>query len=256
MSSATDWPAQQIEQAIAPDLPGIHFEVLAQIDSSNSELMRRARDGQTQPVLLLAEHQSAGRGRLGRQWSSDFSFSLGLPLAPDDWSGLSLAVGLSIVQSLHPDLRLKWPNDVWWQGRKLAGILIETAGFGSGRYVVVGVGINIRPPEDTGLATAPAWLQELRPDMDRVQALLKIAAPLVKAIKIFEQHGFAPFQAEFNRLDALRNVSVTLSNGTVGIAQGVDRCGALQLETAQGLIAVTSAEVSVRPLGASSGAAS
>jgi BirA family biotin operon repressor/biotin-[acetyl-CoA-carboxylase] ligase len=89
-----------------------------------------------------------------------------------------------------------------------------------------------------------------------VQALLKIAAPLVKAIKIFEQHGFAPFQAEFNRLDALRNVSVTLSNGTVGIAQGVDRCGALQLETAQGLIAVTSAEVSVRPLGASSGAAS
>jgi BirA family biotin operon repressor/biotin-[acetyl-CoA-carboxylase] ligase len=169
---------------------------------------------------------------------------------------LSLAVGLSIVQSLHPDLRLKWPNDVWWQGRKLAGILIETAGFGSGRYVVVGVGINIRPPEDTGLATAPAWLQELLPDMDRVPALLKIAAPLVKAIKIFEQHGFAPFQAEFNRLDALRNVSVTLSNGTVGIAQGVDRCGALQLETAQGLIAVTSAEVSVRPLGASSGAAS
>ena len=253
MISARDWPAQQIEQAIAPDLPDFHFEVLAQIDSSNSELMRRARDGQIQPVLLLAEHQSAGRGRLGRQWSSDFSFSLGLPLAPDDWSGLSLAVGLSIVQSLHPDLRLKWPNDVWWQGRKLAGILIETASFGSSRYVVVGVGINIRPRDGTGLATPPAWLQELLPDLDRPQALLKIAAPLVQTIKVFEQLGFAPFQADFNRLDALRNVAVTLSNGTVGIAQGVDRCGALQLGTAQGLVAVTSAEVSVRPIGASSG---
>jgi BirA family biotin operon repressor/biotin-[acetyl-CoA-carboxylase] ligase len=253
MGSAMEWPAQQIEQAIAPGLPDFHFEVLPQIDSSNSELMRRARDGRTQPVLLLAEQQSAGRGRLGRQWSSDLAFSLGLPLAPNDWSGLSLAVGLSIVQSLHPDLRLKWPNDVWWQGRKLAGILIETAGFGNNRYVVIGVGINIRPREGTGLATPPAWLQELLPNLDEPKALLKVAAPLVQTIKVFEQRGFAPFQAEFNRLDALRNVSVTLSNGINGIAQGVNHCGALQLATAQGLTLVTSAEVSVRPLGASSG---
>jgi BirA family biotin operon repressor/biotin-[acetyl-CoA-carboxylase] ligase len=253
MGSAKQWPAQQIEQAIAPGLPDFRFEVLPQIDSSNSELMRRARDGQTRPVLLLAEQQSAGRGRLGRQWSSDLAFSLGLPLAPNDWSGLSLAVGLSIVQSLHPDLRLKWPNDVWWQGRKMAGILIETAGFGSSRYVVVGVGINIRPREGAGLATPPAWLQELLPDLDAPQALLKVAAPLVQTIKVFERHGFAPFQAGFNRVDALCKVPVTLSNGTVGIAQGVDQCGALQLATAQGLTAVTSAEVSVRPLGASSG---
>ena len=252
MHSATDWPAQQIELALAPDLPGCHFEVLAQIDSSNSELMRRARDGQIQPVLLLAEHQSAGRGRLGRQWSSDLTFSLGLPLAPRDWSGLSLAVGLSIVQSLHPDLRLKWPNDIWWQGRKLAGILIETASVGSNRYVVVGIGINIRPRDDTGLATSPAWLQELLPDLDGPQALLKIAAPLVQTIKGFERLGFAPFQADFNRLDALRDLPVTLSNGTVGVAQGVDHRGALQLGTEQGLTLVTSAEVSVRPRSASS----
>ena len=248
MGSAMEWPAQQIEQAIAPGLPDFRFEVLPQIDSSNTELMRRARDGQIQPVLLLAEHQSAGRGRLGRQWSSDLTFSLGLPLAPNDWSGLSLAVGLSIVQSLHPDLRLKWPNDVWWQGRKLAGVLIETAGFGSSRYVVVGVGVNIRRRDGNGLATPPAWLQELLPDLDAPQALLKVAAPLVQTIKVFERHGFAPFQAGFNRVDALRKIPVTLSNGTIGIAQGVDHCGALQLATAQGLTHVTSAEVSVRPL--------
>jgi BirA family biotin operon repressor/biotin-[acetyl-CoA-carboxylase] ligase len=117
---------------------------------------------------------------------------------------------------------------------------------------VVGVGINIRPCNGTGLATPPAWLQELLPDLDRPQALLKIAAPLVQTIKVFERLGFAPFQADFNRVDALHGVPVTLSNGTFGIAQGVDHCGALRLGTAQGLTHVTSAEVSVRPLGAAS----
>lgn len=250
MGSAVQWPVQQIEQAIAPGLPDFRFEVLTQIDSSNSELMRRCRNGQNQPVLLLAEHQSAGRGRLGRQWSSDLTFSLGLPLAPNDWSGLSLAVGLSVVQSLHPDLRLKWPNDIWWQGRKLAGILIETASFGGNRFAVVGVGINIRPRDGAGFATPPAWLQELMPDLDEPQALLKIAAPLVQTIKTFERVGFAPFQAEFNRLDALRDLPVTLSNGTVGIARGVDQGGALRLATELGLILINSAEVSLRPVAA------
>jgi BirA family transcriptional regulator, biotin operon repressor / biotin---[acetyl-CoA-carboxylase] ligase len=253
MTRALDWPAQQIEQACASDLPGLRFEAMAQVDSSNSELMRRARNGQTQAVLLVAEQQSAGRGRLGRQWSSDLAFSLGLPLSPLDWSGLSLAVGLSIVQSLHADLRLKWPNDVWWQGRKLAGILIETASFGSSRYVVIGVGINIRPLDGTGLPTPPAWLQELLPDLDVRQALLKIAPALLQTIKTFERSGFAPFQAAFHRRDALHNVQVMLSNGTVGIAQGVDPSGALMLGTANGMISVTSAEVSVRPLDASTG---
>src|SRR5450830_805677 len=105
--------------SFAFDLPGFAVEVLAQIDSTNSELMRRARAGRLEPVLLVAEQQTAGRGRLGRQWFSEegatsvgaqasLTFSIGLPLAPADWSGLSLAVGVSVVQSLHPDLRLKW----------------------------------------------------------------------------------------------------------------------------------------------------
>jgi len=253
MSSAADWPTEQIRQAIAPDLPGCHVEVLGQIDSSNSELMRRARSGPAESVLLVAEQQTAGRGRLGRPWAggeetgSSLSFSLGLPLSPRDWSGLSLAAGLSIVQSLHPELRLKWPNDVWWQGRKLAGILIETASVGADRYVVVGVGINIRKRDGTGFATAPAWLEELLPDMDAPRALLRIAAPLVRAIKMFEIRGFAPFQAAFNERDALYGVDVALSDGTAGIAHGVDGIGALQLKTALGLKSISSAEISVRP---------
>lgn len=245
--------------SLVPDLPGFSVEVLRQIDSTNSELMRRAHAGRLEPVLLVAEQQTAGRGRLGRQWFSgegtasvgmqaSLTFSLGMSLSPRDWSGLSLAVGVSVVQSLHPGLRLKWPNDVWWHGRKLAGILIETASFGETRYAVVGVGINIQQPESTGLTTPAAWLEELLPAVDAWQALARIAAPLVQAIKAFERHGFAPFQARFNERDALGGLSVTFSDGTVGVAQGVDGTGALRLSTAQGLRKVTSAELSVRPV--------
>jgi len=239
--------------SFAFDLPGFAVEVLAQIDSTNSELMRRARAGRLEPVLLVAEQQTAGRGRLGRQWFSEqaLTFSIGMPLSPQDWSGLSLAVGLCVAQSLHPELQLKWPNDVWWQGRKLAGILIETATWGvsrTTRYVVVGVGINIQQPVATGLATPAAWLGELLAGVVPAQALQRIAAPLVQAMKAFEAHGFSPLQQRFNQRDALAGVAVTLSDGTVGTALGVDSVGALQVETTQGLKKISSAEVSVRTL--------
>ncbi len=280
------WPAEAIWEAVVPGLPGFTVEIVPEIDSTNTELMRRARAGRLEPVLLVAERQTAGRGRLGRQWfsgqeisreaqaaapgrpkqgmapsgssaahavasvgaTSSLTFSLGLPLSPRDWSGLSLAVGVSIVQSLHPDLRLKWPNDVWWHDRKLAGILIETASLGELRYAVVGVGINIKEREASGLSTAPAWLGELLPGIDAPQALLRVAAPLVQALQAFERHGFSPFQSRFNARDALGGLTVTLSDGTSGAALGVDGAGALQVQTAQGLKKITSSEVSVRPL--------
>ena len=263
MSSPIQWPSQAIWEAVVAQLPGFSVEVLPQIDSTNSELMRRARAGRLEPVLLVAEHQTAGRGRLGRQWHSEadararepaggaLTFSLGLALAPLDWSGLSLAAGLSVVNSLHPDLRLKWPNDVWLQERKLAGILIETASVGDSaatRYAVVGVGVNLGPRAAAGLATPPAWLREVLPGIDAPQALLRMAAPLVQTILAFEARGFAPLQSRFNALDALGGLPVTLSDGLQGTAQGVDAMGALRVQTAQGLQCISSAEVSVRLL--------
>ena len=258
--AATPWPAEAIWESVAPLLPGFTVEVLPQLDSSNAELMRRARSGRLDPVLLVLEHQTAGRGRLGRQWHSadgarrSLTFSLGLPLAPQDWSGLSLAVGLSVAQSLHPEIRLKWPNDLWWRDRKLAGILIETASWigqapqaGRSRYVVVGIGINVQTPPAADLTTPPAGLDELLPGVDAAQALARIALPLVQTLQRFEQQGFAPFQAGFNTRDALEGLAVTLSDGQLGVARGVDAGGGLLLETPQGLRRVTSAEVSVRP---------
>jgi BirA family transcriptional regulator, biotin operon repressor / biotin---[acetyl-CoA-carboxylase] ligase len=245
------WPAEAIWETVTPLLPGFTVEILREIDSTNTELMRRARGGRLEPVLLVAEAQTAGRGRLGREWHSapgdSLTFSLALPLTPPDWSGLSLAVGVSVAESLHPGIGLKWPNDLWWQERKLAGILIETATFGGQRYVVIGVGVNIARREAPGLSTPPAGLQELMPDMEAPQTLLRLAAPLVQAVLAFESSGFAPFAARFNARDALCNREIRLSDGLQGMGHGVDETGALLVHTATGMKHVTSSEVSVRP---------
>src|SRR5688500_2328141 len=156
--------------------------------------MRRARAGRFDPVLLVAERQTAGRGRMGRAWQSapgdSLTFSLGLPLAPADWAGLSLAVGVSVAESLHPAVRLKWPNDLWVDDRKLGGILIETASFGEGaggRYAVIGVGINVAARGADGLSTPPAALRELLPQADAPGVLQQVVPALIRDVRIFEQ---------------------------------------------------------------------
>ena len=251
------WSAEAIWEAVAPLLPGFTVEILPEIDSTNSELMRRARAGQMEPTLLVAERQTAGRGRLGRDWQSDtdaglatLTFSLGLPLAPKDWSGLSLAVGLVVVQSLHPALRLKWPNDVWLDERKLAGILIETTSVGELRYAVIGIGINLLPRAADGLRTPPAALAEVLPGANAPSTLEAIALPLVRAVLNFETQGFGDLRTAFHARDLLYGREVSCTDGSTGSARGVDASGALLLHTASGLQKISSAEVSVRPAAA------
>ena len=268
------WPAEAIWEAVAPVLPGFTVEVLPQIDSTNTELMRRFRSAgpsAAEPVLLVAEQQTAGRGRRGRSWQSSvgdsLTFSLGLPLQPAGWSGLSLAVGISIAESLEPGnpaapaIRLKWPNDLWLadaQGgeSKLGGILVETANWGELRYVVIGVGINVRAmaqplpaaAADQPAALLPGALQVLLPGIDVADTLLRVAAPLVQAVQAFGMFGFTPFQARFGARDALAGRVVKLSDGTQGVAHGVGENGALLVHTAAGMKEITSSEVSVRPV--------
>ena len=250
-----NWPGEAVWQGVEPLLPGFTVEVLPEVDSTNTELMRRARAGRAEPVLLVAERQTAGRGRLGRGWTSapgdSLTFSLGLTLGPADWSGLSLAVGVAIAETLHPRIGLKWPNDLWVDGRKLAGILIETASPGADaqapRYTVIGVGINVRPPTGAGYGTPPAALDELLPQASPGAVLARIARPLVEAVQAFETFGYTPFRARFDARDVLRDRSVVLSDGTSGTAHGTTEAGGLLVHTAVGMTAVTSAEVSVRP---------
>jgi BirA family transcriptional regulator, biotin operon repressor / biotin---[acetyl-CoA-carboxylase] ligase len=254
LAAPIQWHAEAIWEAIAPVLPGFTVEVLPEIDSTNTELMRRAKAGQGRDWHNLSAREPASLPAL--------TFSLGLPLSPVDWSGLSLAVGVSVAQSLHPAIGLKWPNDLWLKERKLAGILIETAVFHGQRYAVIGVGINLSEPPSMPdaaspiLRTPPAWLQELLPAISAPEVLERVALPLVQTILAFADDGFAPFQARFNALDVLRDRNVTLHNGqtnhsdtarTTGSAHGVSDSGALLVLTGSGMQLVSSAEVSVRP---------
>ena len=251
MITPTAWPAEAVWQQVFPLLPDFTVEVLPEIDSSNSELMRRARAGQHEATLLVAERQTAGRGRMGRVWQSQpgdsLTFSLSLALKPQDWSGLSLAVGLSLAESLHPDVGLKWPNDLWFQDRKLGGILVEAASMGGRSQVVVGVGLNIRPRPADGLNTAPAALTELLPDLTAADCLARVAMPLIQTLLAFEREGFAPLQTRFESRDVLKGRRVHTSDGHVGVAIGVSPSGALRLQTDTGVQEIHSAEVSVRP---------
>lgn len=256
--------AEGLWQDIYPLWPGFSVEVLPTIDSTNSELMRRARAGQREPTLLVALEQSAGRGRRGKSWQSrpgaSLTFSLGLLYRPADWSGLSLAVGVSLAESLHPDVRLKWPNDLWLQGRKLGGILVEVAVSGDRRHAVIGVGLNVELPEllpappgvDEAAVVAlppvpPAALQELEPGRDAGEWLAVVVPALARDLQQFEQGGFAAFAARFAARDALAGLELRLSDGQQGVGAGVGPDGALRLRTVNGLVDVTSAEVSVRP---------
>jgi len=253
------WPVQQLAEQAQSLFPGLRAEAVAHIDSTNTELMRRARAGDLHPALLIAEAQTAGRGRLGRAWitaAGDASaplpaltFSLGLTLAPRDWSGLSLAVGVAVAQALHPALRLKWPNDLWLDGRKLGGILIETLQGAGRRHVVIGIGINLLPPAAEGLSVPPAGLQELLPDCDAATALARVVPGVLAALRTFEARGLTPFQSEFRARDLLHGRAVVLSDGTAGTAHGIDTGGGLLVHTSAGMTTITSSEVSVRPAG-------
>jgi len=266
--AALNGAAEALWQAVAPRWPAFSVEVVPTIDSTNTELMRRARTGATEPVLLVALEQTAGRGRRGRPWfgapGDALTFSLGLPLHPADWSGLSLAVGLSLAERLHPEVRLKWPNDLWWHDRKLGGILVETASVGEQRYAVIGVGLNLRtpvlPPAVTPPSPMPAdealpppvppvGLAELTgdPAPEGPQVLERAVPGLIDDLLRFEADGFGPMAARFGQRDALLGRWVRLSDGQEGRAAGVAPDGALWLDTAQGRVRVTQQEVSVRP---------
>jgi BirA family biotin operon repressor/biotin-[acetyl-CoA-carboxylase] ligase len=258
------WDAETLWQDLEPRAPGLTVEVLAETGSTNTLLLDRGRQGHDAPCLLVAERQSAGRGRLGRAWWSQpgqsLTFSLGLKLAPADWSGLSLAVGLALAEALGERIGLKWPNDLWLRGddRKLGGILIEVAplaepGLRPGeRWVVIGAGLNVAPlpdtPPDTDtFRTGHACLQEFEPALSAPQVLHRVARPLLDAVLAFESDGLSPLRTRYATRDVLAGRTV-LAGAVTGIASSLTADGSLQVRDAHGnLHAVHSGEVSVRP---------
>jgi len=296
MNEPLQWGAETLWLQLEPLLPGLSVEVVARSTSTNTALLERARvrvepatdelvqvrrsvesaafgrrAADVQPCLLVAEHQTGGRGRMGRVWQSStgasLTFSLSLPMNPADWSGLSLAVGVALAEALDPQhgtgapyIGLKWPNDLWLMDaplegdsevparRKLGGILIETVMAGSTRLAVVGVGLNVLPQPTDDVSSGYACLQELDAAATAPGVLARVAAPLVKALLEFDAHGFAPFAERFAARDLLRGraITTTQSNLPGGVARGVSPTGTLLVQTDDGLREVSSGEVSVR----------
>ena len=283
------WGAEALWQALVPLLPGLSIEVVQTLDSTNTELAERLRSASRVqkspgdrrggrvddlfPQLLVAINQTAGRGRLGRRWHStagaSLTFSLALPLARADWSGLSLAVGLAVVDALDPDgsrLGLKWPNDLILRepgdesgddkasqaGRKLGGILIESVAVGDQRAAVIGIGINVVPQPVAEADYGTAALTELWAEATPQDTLARIGEPLVRTLLAFERDGFAPLQPAYARRDVLRGQLVKTSDRDMpeGIAAGVDVDGALKVAADGQTRRIVSGEVSVRLAGA------
>jgi BirA family biotin operon repressor/biotin-[acetyl-CoA-carboxylase] ligase len=238
----------------------VDVEVVAETGSTNADLMARAAQ-LTRPTLLIAEHQSAGRGRAGRSWLSAPGDSLTFSLAwkfdgsPQRLLGLPLAVGVALAEALAAldvPVQLKWPNDVLKDGSKLAGILIETQRApGGGTWAIIGIGLNLLMPdqleERIGRAVAAApWLARMQRDTLMAALLDALAASLGQ----FEQAGFCAFRARWDALHAWRGQSVAIvDHGAVvqqGVAAGVDDSGRLLLDNGGGRIAVLAGDVSLR----------
>ena len=262
---ALHWNAEALRSQLAARRAGLAIEVVAETRSTNSDLLDRLRVGPFVPCLRVAERQTEGRGRHGRRWRAEpgasLTFSLALPIARADWSGLSLAVGVALAEALDPSsvahrIGLKWPNDLWLldtpdHGRKLGGILIETAPSAAGRIAVIGIGLNIagRHRAGTDYGSGYASVDELDRDADAPAALASVAGPLLDAIERFEQAGFAAFHERFAGRDLLagRPIRTTQAGIAEGVAAGVKSDGALRIRTADGTLhAVASGEVSVR----------
>lgn len=242
------------------------IEVVDDIDSTNSELLRR-RTPDSGIVALFAEHQSGGRGRQGRAWASPPGANLYLSLARSfdgDFArlgGLSLAVGVAVAEALHAlgarSVAIKWPNDLVVDDgetlRKLGGVLIE-GGLQDGRpRAVIGLGLNVRMPAEAAAAIDQPWtdLDALLGDaaLPRNVVAGRLLDALSAALQAFDAHGLRPFLPRFELLDALRDLPVTARIGereVVGTAMGVDDDGALVLRTDAGLQPLRAGEVSVR----------
>lgn len=253
-----------ILKAIGDQHSTLRLEVHDHLPSTNSYLMQNMHQ-YAHGACVVANLQTQGRGRRGRSWQAGLGASLTFSLlwrfqcGASALSGLSLAVGIALMRSLHAlgvsDAQLKWPNDVLIKREKLAGILIELQGDMEGpSTAVIGMGINLNLPDSikqhidqpvTDLATAVGT--RIDPN-DLLGALLK---HLTAVLNTFEQGGFASLSEEWTQHHAyhLQAVRILMPDGreNSGIVQGIAEDGSLLVATATGIQRFISGEISLRP---------
>lgn len=241
--------AQMIHRQLAEKgLPAHRLEVHPRIESTNTHLMQMGRQGNEQAVICLAETQTAGRGRHGRQWISAFGSNLYLSVlwrfrsGPSILGGMSLAAGVAVMQALESlgisGPRLKWPNDLLWERRKLGGILVEVAGETAGPcFAVVGIGLNLHMPMGADQDIDQPWTDLYRVTAgsppSRNHLASAVAGHLLNLLATWEETGFAPYVEPWCKLDAYADQKVTLvtrQGNLHGVARGIDETGSLMIE--------------------------
>ncbi|MBD8224646.1 bifunctional biotin--[acetyl-CoA-carboxylase] ligase/biotin operon repressor BirA [Pantoea agglomerans] len=251
------------EQAILLQVTQGNVSVIPVIDSTNQYLLERMHEMES-GAACIAEYQQAGRGRRGRQWFSPFGANLYMSMywrleqGPAAAMGLSLVIGIIMAETLRSlgadDVRVKWPNDIYLNDRKLAGILVELTGkTGDAAQIVIGAGINLAMRTADASQINQGWinLQEAGVTVNRNELAARLINSLREALSLFEQEGLTPFVARWAALDNFINRPVKLLIGereVHGIARGVDSQGGLLLEQDGEIKAWVGGEISLRPV--------
>ena len=256
----------RLAEMLGPARGRFNVDVLPECASTNSVLLDRASGGAPSGSVLVADRQTAGRGSRGRSWlaapeaSLTFSVLWRFPGGIERLSGLSLAVGVAVVEALAqcgvPDAQLKWPNDILYAEGKLGGILVEVQCDDEAAQVVIGIGLNLRRPPEFGLADgfalAPVALEEvITPLPDRHVLFAQLLIALASVLDRFELGGFAVLRPTWQAHHAWQDRPVRmLRDGCVeheGVCLGADEDGALLVRTSTGLERCLSGDLSLRP---------
>ncbi|QBF83173.1 bifunctional biotin--[acetyl-CoA-carboxylase] ligase/biotin operon repressor BirA [Shewanella maritima] len=232
-----------------------------EIDSTNAFVMGHAAE-LASGDFCVAEYQSQGRGRRGRAWQSPYGHHLYTSLfwrsqlAPQQLMGLSLVVGCALVKVLQDfgvtELGLKWPNDIYLEGRKLAGVLVELGqNQTQGVELVIGIGLNMNMPATQGNQIDQPWsdLSHLDKSMSKTQLLIALHKQLTCDLREFEANGLASFIERWNQADLFMQKQVKLlmaPNEVHGVYHGIDNQGAVVLETEAGMKSFIGGEITLR----------
>ncbi|MBD1229422.1 bifunctional biotin--[acetyl-CoA-carboxylase] ligase/biotin operon repressor BirA [Xenorhabdus griffiniae] len=249
------------KEVIENYLPNDRIEVIPVIDSTNQYVLEKLAELDSGDACV-AEYQYAGRGRRGRKWVSAFGRNLYLSMywrleqGPAAAIGLSLVVGIIIAEVLNrqgaESVKVKWPNDLYLDDKKLAGILVELTGkTGDAAHVVIGIGMNISMSSDQQRSINQNWtnLQQSGTIIERNKLVAEIIVELKKALIQFENEGLNSFIPRWFELDNFINRSVKLIIGDQevhGIARGIDQQGALLLDIDGVITPYIGGEISLR----------
>tara|TARA_B100000989_G_scaffold287898_1_gene257994 strand:- start:6021 stop:7004 length:984 start_codon:yes stop_codon:yes gene_type:complete len=256
----------KITSSMTPELQSLinSIDILPTVNSTNAFLLDKIKQGKTGPMVCLAEHQTQGRGRQGRKWVSPFgkniylSLSWSFPEGPIALAGLTIVAGVAVTRALQKlglsNLGIKWPNDIYWAGRKLAGILTEVHLDSVGVcHAVIGVGINVEMSQNSSQEIDQPWAdiyQALGHSVQRNQLVGTIISELLMILADYEQQGFAAYHTQWQAYDLLHSRQVilnTLTGVEKGTACGIDENGGLLVKQGDTVNTYRSGEVHLEP---------